>query len=67
MITVDASDPGKGAVVNYVAAWLFTQTSMMNAANAERARHGEAAVYHEHSYEVAIKDAEELLRRGGAA
>ena len=57
---IDASDPGKAAMANFAAMWLFPSVSGMHAANAERERNGDAHAYGDESYGAAIEDAKQM-------
>ena len=61
MIRIDASDPGKAAMANFAAAWLFAQVSLMNAENMQRHACGNSMAYGEQSYVDAMVDAEHML------
>lgn len=55
LATLDSSDPGLAARVNFAAAWLFAETSMMNASSMG---------YNDAAYVQAMKDAVMLAQTG---
>lgn len=61
---LDVSTPGAAARVNFAAAWLFCETSMMNAANAQFVRTGmEEPAYGSDSY-VAAQESARAIAEG---
>ena len=64
LATLDSSDPGLAARVNFAAAWLFAETSMMNAENTQRRQHDYSMAYSDAAYAQAMKDAMMLAQTG---
>ena len=54
----DCSDPGKAALVYYVACQLSARVAMMDAANRTRREQGFSDAYDESAYQAAIDEAE---------
>ena len=63
-MTIDASDPGKAALVMFAAAWLHSRTSEMNAENAERQSKFNAMAYPEAAFTQAQREAVTLAQTG---
>lgn len=59
---IDASDPGKAAIVNLAAAVLFAEISGMNAENQQRQANGYSMAYTHNNYSGVI---DEVLVRFG--